>query len=72
MRCLVACNAPMNGGFLSGARDKTTKYWYPAGEGVGYDMMTNFRGATHWIARIGSKSVLTPTLSGFEILNQAA
>ena len=25
VRCLVSCNYPMNGGFVSGARDKETK-----------------------------------------------
>jgi hypothetical protein len=35
VRCLVSCNYPVNGGFVSGARDKESKLWFPSGEGVG-------------------------------------
>lgn len=54
VRCLVSCNYPVSGGFLTGSRDKSLKLWFPSAEGVGYEMMTSFRGSTHWI-RQGSQ-----------------
>lgn len=67
VRCLISCNNPMGGGFVTGARDKETKYWFPSGEGVGYDMLTNFRGATHWISSLCYMEPDADNINGFII-----
>ena len=52
VRCMIPCNYPMNGGFVTGGRDNDAKLWFPAATGTGYDMLTHFRGSTHWIASL--------------------
>ena len=52
VRCMIPCNYPMNGGFVTGGRDNDAKLWFPSGTGPGYEMLTHFRGSTHWVASL--------------------
>lgn len=52
VRCMIPCNYPMNGGFVTGGRDNDAKLWFPSGSGPGYEMLTHFRGSTHWVASL--------------------